>query len=160
MRTVSDRVELDEVQRQLVRQLQRNARTTNRELATRVGLAPSSTSARVKDLEDRGVITGYRAEVDLPSLGRHLEAMVFVRLDVQGPGTVEHFLSAVSSWPETLAVHLLSGVEDALVHVAVPDVQWLRNTVIVRIAAMPEVTDERTSIVFESVRSPAIEPLS
>ncbi len=157
---MSERVQLDDIQHELVRQLQRDARTSNRELATRVGLAPSSTSARVKDLEDRGVITGYRAEVNLDALGRHLEAMVFVRLAVQGPGTVEHFLTEVSSWPETVAVHLLSGVEDALVHVAVPDVQWLRNTVIVRIAAMPEVTDERTSIVFESVRSPTIEPLS
>ncbi len=150
---------LDRVQTELVRTLQADARITNRALAQRVGLAPSSTSARVAELERRGVITGYRAEVDLPALGRHLEAMVFVKLAVGDGTAVDRFLAEVRGWPETLAVHLLSGVEDALVHVAVPDVAWLRRTVIGKIAAMPMVTDERTSLVFDHHRTAVVEPL-
>ncbi len=150
---------LDGVQTELLRALQADARITNRALAQRVGLAPSSTSARVADLERTGVIRGYRAEVDLAALGRHLEAMIFVKLSVGDGTAVDRFLDEVRAWPETLAVHLLSGVEDALVHVAVPDVAWLRRTVVGKLATMPMVTDERTSIVFDHVRNDVIEPL-
>ncbi len=132
---------------------------TNRSLADRAGLAPSSTAARVRDLEQQGVIRGYHADVELSALGRHLEAMIFVKLSPTDADTVDHFLRAVNAMPETLAVYLLSGVEDALIHVAVPDVQWLRNTVIGRVSSLPEVADERTSLVFDHIHHHVVGPL-
>lgn len=150
---------MDVTQRTIVEELQRNARITNRSLADKVGLAPSSTSVRVRDLEQQGVIRGYHADVSLAALGRHLEAMIFVRLSPTDAATVDHFLDFVNAMPETLAVYLLSGVEDALIHVAVPDVQSLRTTVIGRVSSLPEVVDERTSIVFDHIHHRVISPL-
>ena len=143
---------MDSVQRTIVGALQRDARITLRALADRVGLAPSSTSVRLRDLEESGVIRGYHAEVDLDALGRPIQAMVFVKLSPSDASTVQHFIDAVSAMPETLAVHLISGVEDALIHLAVPDVDWLRDVVVGRISALPEVADERTSLIFEHQR--------
>lgn len=150
---------MDDIQRRLIGALQRNARTTNRRLADLVGLAPSSTLQRIRDLEERGVITGYHAEVDLAALDRAVQAMVFVRLSPADGPTVERFFDAVYAMPETIAVSLISGAEDAVVHVAVPDVARLRSTVLDKISTLDCVTDERTSLVFEHRRASVIEPL-
>lgn len=150
---------LDEVQQRLVGALQRNARTTNRRLSEVVGLAPSSTLQRVRDLEQGGVITGYHAEVDLTALNRWVQAMVFVRLSPADGPTVEAFFETVSAMPETVAVSLISGAEDAVVHVAVADVPQLRAVVLEKISSLACVAEERTSLVFEHRRSTVIEPL-
>ena len=147
---------LDAVQQGLIEALQRNARTTNRRLAELVGLAPSSSLQRVRDLEERGVITGYHAEIDLAALRRNVQAMVFVRLAPADAATVDAFFETVSAFPETIAVSLLSGAEDAVVHVAVGDVQQLRRVVLEKISAMACVSEERTSLVFEHRRSAVI----
>lgn len=150
---------LDEVQQGLVEALQRNARTTNRQLSEVVGLAPSSTLQRVRDLEQRSVITGYHAEVDLAALNRSVQAMVFVRLSPADGPTVDAFFATVRAMPETIAVSLISGAEDAVVHVAVADVAQLRAVVLDKISSLACVAEERTSLVFEHHRSTVIEPL-
>jgi DNA-binding Lrp family transcriptional regulator len=133
-----------------------DARRTNRSLATEVGLAPSTTLQRVRDLEARGVITGYHAEVDLAALGRAVEAMIFVRLRPKTDEVVEDFLEHVWEMPEVIAAHLISGAEDALVHVAVPDTGSLRRTVLRQISGHHAVVDERTTLVFEHRRKHVI----
>lgn len=150
---------LDVIQQRLLDALQRNARITNRRLADLVGLAPSSTLQRIRDLEQRGVITGYHAEVDLEALNRSVQAMVFVRLSPADGPTVERFFETVSAMPETIAVSLISGAEDAVVHVAVPDVQSLRSTVLEKISTLECVSNERTSLVFDHRRTQVVEPL-
>jgi DNA-binding Lrp family transcriptional regulator len=149
---------LDDAQRTLVAELQRNARTTNRQLSEAIGLAPSSTLQRVRDLEQSGVITGYHAEVDLTALNRSVQAMVFVRLSPADGPTVESFFDTVSAMPETIAVSLISGAEDAVIHVAVADVPQLRAVVLEKISSLACVAEERTSLVFEHRRSTVVEP--
>lgn len=143
----------------LVRSLQADARRTNRSLANEVGLAPSTTLQRVRDLEERGVITGYHAEVDLRLLGRAVEAVVFVRLRPKTDEVVQAFIDHVWALPEVLAIHLISGAEDALVHVAVPDTESLRRAVLREISAHPAVVDERTALVFEHRRKHVVDPM-
>ncbi len=154
-----ERSVLDGVQQRLIKALQRNARTTNRQLSEVAGLAPSSTLQRVRDLEQRGVITGYHAEVDLLALNRSVQAMVFVRLSPADGPTVDAFFDTMSDLPETIAVSLISGAEDAVVHVAVPDVAQLRTVVLDKISTLACVAEERTSLVFEHRRSTVIEPM-
>jgi DNA-binding Lrp family transcriptional regulator len=150
---------VDSVDARLLQELQRDARQTNRALATTVGLAPSTTLNRVRELEQRGVITGYHAEVDLPSLGRHLQALVFVRLQPKSADIVDRFLNHVWSLPETLAIDLISGIEDVVIHLAVPDADALQAVVLSEISSFPEVFDERSSLLFERRRRPVVDPL-
>lgn len=143
----------------LVDELQRDARQTNRALAKKAGLAPSTTLARVRELEQRGVIKGYHAEVDLGALGRTLQALVFVRLQPKSDEVIEGFLDHMWALPETIAVHLITGVEDAVVHVAVPDAETLQRVIVNEVSSYPGVFDERTSLLFEHRRKDAITPL-
>ncbi len=143
----------------IVAALQANARQTNRSLAMGAGLAPSTTLNRVRDLERRGVITGYHAEVDLPSLGRDLQALVFVRLQPKNDETVSRFVDHIWAMPETIAIHLISGTEDIVVHLAVSDTEALQRAVLNQISNFPGVVDERTSLVFQHRRKSVVEPL-
>ena len=143
----------------LVSELQRDARQTNRALAKKAGLAPSTTLVRVRDLEQRGVIKGYHAEVDLRALGRTLQAMVFVRLQPKSDEVIEGFLDHMWSLPETIAVHLITGVEDAVVQLAVPDAENLQRVIVNEISSYPGVFDERTSLLFEHRKRDVITPL-
>ena len=149
----------DQADARILDELQRNARRTNRALAETVDLAPSTTLNRVRDLEQRGVITGYHAEVDLGQLGRPLQALVFVRLQPKSAEIVQRFLDHVWSLPETTGVDLISGIEDAVVHLAVADADALQTVVLNEISSFPEVFDERSSLLFERRRRQVISPL-
>ena len=140
------------VDRRILDVLQSDARRTNKSLAAEIGLAPSTTLDRVRDLERRGVIAGYHAEVDLRALGRGLQAMIAVRIEPKTEANVDRLVSRLESLPETLAVFMMSGVDDVLVHVSVPDTDSLRHLVLTEIANQPGVVDERTSLVFEHRR--------
>ena len=143
----------------LVAELQRDARQTNRSLAKKAGLAPSTTLSRVRDLEQRGVLKGYHANVDLTSLGRSLQAMVFVRLQPKSDDVIDGFLDRMWQLPETIAVHLITGIEDAIIHLAVADAESLQRVIINEISSFPGVFDERTSLLFEHRRKDVITPL-
>ncbi|NLA36045.1 MAG: Lrp/AsnC family transcriptional regulator [Actinobacteria bacterium] len=142
----------------LVNLLQRNARVTNRSLAEAAHMAPSTTLGRVRDLEQHGTITGYHAAVDLTALGRPLQALIFVKLRPKTDLAVTEFVEAVWGLDETLAVYLLSGADDAVVHVAVADTAALRNSALRTISTLPGVIDERTSLVFEHKAKRVVPP--
>ncbi|MFT4597619.1 MAG: DNA-binding Lrp family transcriptional regulator [Paracrocinitomix sp.] len=142
----------------VLEELQRDARQTNRALAATVGLAPSTTLNRVRELEQRGVITGYHAEVDLAALGRGLQALVFVRLQPKSDDIVSRFIDHVWSLPETMGIDLISGVEDVVIHLAVSDAAALQTIVLNQISSFPEVFDERSSLLFERRRRRVVSP--
>lgn len=149
---------IDETDARILAELQSDARQTNRALAAAVGVAPSTSLDRVRDLERRGVITGYGADVDIAALGRPVQAMVAVRLRPKTSEIVDGFVDAVWQLPEALSVTLVTGVDDVLVHLSVPTVDLLRSLVLDHIARAPGVVDERTSIVFEHRRRRVVTP--
>ncbi len=143
----------------LLRELQGNARQTNRALAETARLAPSTTLARVRELERSGAINGYHADVDLAALGRGLQALVFVRLQPKSDEVIEGFLDHMWSLPETIGLHLITGIEDAVIHLAVADADALQRVILTKISSFPGVFDERTSLLFEHRRKRVVEPI-
>ncbi|MEJ5945619.1 Lrp/AsnC family transcriptional regulator [Pseudokineococcus basanitobsidens] len=150
---------MDELDAALVAELQADARLTNRDLAERVGVAPSTALERVRSLRARGVLRGYHADVDLPALGRSVQALIAVRIRPPARRRIEEFRDFATALPETVAVFVVSGGEDFLIHVAVADTDALYAFVIDRLTERPEVADVRTSIVYQHLRRPALEPL-
>ena len=152
--------EFDAVDRQLITLLQHDARMPNRALAEAVRLSPSACLARVRALKDRGVLTTFRAEVDLPSLGRPLQALVAIRMASHDRPLLDALVADLMALPETLSLFHISGAEDYLLHVAVPDAETLRDFVLDRLTSRPEIAQVQTSLVFEHVRSPQVGPLA
>ncbi|MFH0178712.1 Lrp/AsnC family transcriptional regulator [Streptomyces cacaoi] len=74
---------MQNVDRILLRELQNDARQTNRDLAGKAGVSPSTSLERVRLLRERGVITGYHAALDLDTAGRPVQALISVRIRLQ-----------------------------------------------------------------------------
>jgi len=98
---------MDSTDHQILEILQQNARTSNAEIARRVGMAPSAVFERIRKLEERGVIAGYQARLDARALGLPLVAFVFVRTaEPPGECVAAARLSAV---PGVQEVHHIAG---------------------------------------------------
>jgi DNA-binding Lrp family transcriptional regulator len=152
--------ELNELDAAILRELQNNARQTNRAIADAVHVAPSTSLERIRSLHERGVIRGYHAEADLATLGREVQALIAIRIRPPSRENIEAFRDWAHRLPETVGVFVVSGGDDFLLHVAVPNTDALYDLVIDRLTERPEVADVTTSIVYEHLRSFTIEPLA
>ncbi len=146
--------ELDDIDRQLVRELARDARIANNALAERAGIAPSTCLGRVRSLRERGVIRGYHADVDQAALGRPLQAMIAVRLQSHARGRIRGFVAEVAGQPEVLNVFFLAGKDDFLLHVAAGSTSALRDFV-ETLSSNGDVSYTETSLIFEHIRADA-----
>ncbi|MEV0650882.1 Lrp/AsnC family transcriptional regulator [Phytomonospora sp. NPDC050363] len=155
---MSETVALDTVDLRILRQLQNNARITNRELAAGVHIAPSTCLDRIRRLRDAGVITGYTVRLDPGSLGRPLQAFLAVRVTPHRRPLVAEFVTHARSLPEVRAVFHLAGPDDFLVHVAVPGVGDLQRLVLDEFTARPEVSLVHTNLIFEQWDGPPLLP--
>ena len=150
---------IDAKNREIIRQLQTNARQSNRAIAEAIDMSPSSTLERVRDLEQTGVITGYHASVDPTTIGRPVAAMISVRVQPKTRSRVEGVIDRLWELDEVVAVYLVSGEDDLIVEVSVADTVSLQAVVVDEIASIPGVVDERTSMLFEHRRKRIVEPL-
>ncbi len=144
-------MELDEIDFGIVKQLQNNARLSNKELAARVGLAPSTTLVRTRQLERAGVLRGYRAEVNPRALGIGLQALISVRLKQHTADDVAVFRDAVLAMPEVMRLYHMAGEDDFLIHVGVRDSEELRTLAMSSLTTRPEVAHIETGLIFECV---------
>lgn len=144
---------LDRIDHAIVLALQEDGRLSNKELAARVGLSPSSCLERVRRLRTDGVIRGFAADLDPAALGIGLQAMVSVRLSTHAPAALDDLRAWLLARPEVIAVYHLAGAADLLVHVAVRDSSHLREIALDGITARDEVARIETWLVFSHHRS-------
>jgi DNA-binding Lrp family transcriptional regulator len=140
---------LDEIDLLLVRALQENARRSNKELAALAGIAQSTCSERLRSLVARGILTGFHAAVDHRLLGRPMEAIIALRLRPQSRAVVDSFRDFVLSLPETVTLYEVTGPNDCLLHVAVRDMDELRDFILERLTQRPEVAEVQTSSIYQ-----------
>ena len=126
---MSTYAELDSVDRALLAELQNDARQTNKALAGKVGVAPSTSLERVRELQTRGVITGFAARVDPAAVGRPMEAILSIQQGSSQRQATENLLEYAASLPETVRVMALTGTTDVIIHVAVRDMDHLRDLI-------------------------------
>ena len=150
----------DRTDRLILEALQENARTSYKQLATLTGAAPSTCLERVRSLRARGVIRGFRAEIDLRPLGRKLEALIAIRFRAHARPLVDPFVEYVLALPETLGLFNLAGPDDYLLHVAVADTAQLRTFVLDRLGNRSEIAHLQTSLVYEHRTKPVVQPIS
>lgn len=147
---------LDRIDHAIIGELQNDARLTNKELAARVGLAPSSCLERVRRLRHAGVLRGFHADVNPEALGIGLQAMVAVRLRIHGAGEFDTFTQHLRAMPEVVAAYHVAGSIDFLIHVAVRDAEHLRAVTWDGLTSREEVAHLETSLIFEVQRSPGL----
>nr|WP_028801346.1 Lrp/AsnC family transcriptional regulator [Streptomyces sp. 142MFCol3.1] len=150
---------MDELDTEILRHLQSDARQSNRALAEKLGVAPSTCLERTRLLRQRGVIQGYRAQVSLPALNRAVQAMVFTQVRPLRRDVVAAFERSVTRLPEVLSVYTMAGSDDFLVHVTAQDIDHLHAFLLDQFTDRREIVGFRTSIIFQHLTNPVIGPL-
>lgn len=144
---------LDRTDFAILRLLRKNARLPNKDLAARVGVAPSTALERVRRLREAGVLQGFHAEVAPAAVGIGLQAMVAVRLARHSRPQVEAFHAHLLALPEVLSLYHVAGADDFLVHVGVRDSDHLRDFAMAALTSREEVAHIETHLIFAFKRS-------
>ncbi len=145
-------MELDRIDFDILRHLQNNARSSNKELAAAVGVAPSTCLERVRRLRDAGVLRGFHAEVDPRVLGIGLQAMIDVQLSMHSRAVVDRFVAYALEVEEVVGLYHVTGARDFVLHVAVRDTEHLRDLLLDRFTTRDEVARLETHTLFSHHR--------
>lgn len=143
---------LDTTDFRILKSLQQDASLTNVELAGKVSLSPSPTLSRVKKLEADGVISSYVALVNPHALGLKVNVFVRVSLEKQEAAALEQFEKAVSHFDEVMEVYLMTGDEDYLLRIVVPDIQALERFILENLTRIPGIKNIKSSFALKQVK--------
>jgi DNA-binding Lrp family transcriptional regulator len=152
-------IELDALDVRILRELQADSSLSNVELAKRVGLSPSPCLSRVKALRVAGVIRQYVALLDPQQLGLNLNVFISISLKHQTRAALEEFESQVCAREEVMECYLMTGDEDYLIRVAVPDMAALEHFILEKLSPMPQIDKIRSSFALKQVRYKTALPL-
>lgn len=141
---------IDKLDRVILSILQENARTSNVEVARRVGLAPSAVLERIRKLERGDVIRGYEPRLNAAAVGSPLVAFIFVHADEKIGGLETG--RKIARFPEVQEVHQVAGEDCYLVKVRVADTDALGRLLREQFASLSTIRSTRTTIVLSSVK--------
>ncbi|HEX5802297.1 MAG TPA: Lrp/AsnC family transcriptional regulator [Azospira sp.] len=145
-------MQLDRYDLQILRILQDDGRLSNQDLADRIGLSPSPCLRRLRALEESGLITGYRAQVDAKKLGLSLMALIHISMDKHTPERFANFESRIGDIAEVLECLLITGQDaDYQLKVVVRDMDAYQELLLNRITRIEGVTGVHSSFVLRRV---------
>lgn len=152
-----NQVELDKIDRAILRVLAHEGRISMTDLAARVGLSKTPVIARVRRLEAEAVITGYRAELSAQKLGLDHIAFLEIRLSDTREQALQAFNAAVREIVEVEECHMIAGGFDYLVKVRTHDIGEYRRVLSESISRLPHVAATSTYVSMESVRDRGVQ---
>ena len=144
--------EIDRFDAAIIRELAGDGRMAVTELARRIGLSKTPTQARVKRLEETGVIAGYRAVLNPIRMGLAHVAFVEVRLSDTREVALQAFNRAVQAVPEIEECHMMASSFDYLLKVRTGDITAYRRVLGERISTLPHVASTSTYVAMEAVK--------
>jgi Lrp/AsnC family transcriptional regulator, leucine-responsive regulatory protein len=148
-----DNCAMDGIDRDILRELQNDGRLSNQELAQRVGLTPSPCMRRVRQLEQDGVIQGYRAVIDPEAVGRSFEVLVSIEVK-RDREVVEAFEAGLQDIPDVIEAYRLFGSPGCLLRIAVADLRAYERLWIEKLTALSGVTEVNSQIVMKRIKEP------
>ena len=142
---------MDEYDQKILSVLSIGGRISMTALGERVGLSKTPVTARVKRLEEEGVITGYRATLSASKLGVEHIAFLEVKLSDTREKALDAFNQAVRAIPEVEACHMIAGGFDYLIKVRTSDIFAYRQVLGEQLSRLPNVASTSTYISMQSV---------
>ena len=152
-------VTLDSIDRRLLAELQSEGRVTNVDLARRVGLTAPPCLRRVRALEEAGVIRGYHADLDAPSLGFSITVFAMVSLKSQAEEDLRAFEQHIATLPEVRECHMLNGEIDFILKIVSKDLQSFQEFLTSKLTPAPNVASVKTSLTIRTAKNEPGVPL-
>jgi DNA-binding Lrp family transcriptional regulator len=156
---MNKRGEPDTIDWKILREIQRDGRVSNVELAGRVGLSPPPTLRRVQALEQAGLIIGYRAQLNREKLDYSVKMFVLVGLKSQARPEMEAFERQAKAWPIVRECYGVQGGADYVLVCVARDLQAVQSFVNGALLKAPNVDSVRTSLILSDVKTDPEIPL-
>ncbi|MEM9582692.1 MAG: Lrp/AsnC family transcriptional regulator [Pseudomonadota bacterium] len=141
---------MDQINEKILRELSRDGRLSNIELADRVGLSASACLRRVQDLEKRGVIKGYRAVLDRDMMGAGFVAYIAVGLSDHSKASQEAFETSIARASEVRECHNITGTVEYLLRIECADLPSYKHFHTEILGVLPQVNSITSYIVMGS----------
>ncbi|MGE0282487.1 MAG: Lrp/AsnC family transcriptional regulator [Rhizobiaceae bacterium] len=144
--------DLDAIDWKILKELQADGRMTNVELSSRVGISAPPCLRRVKKLEEAGIIRGYRALLNAPTLGMDVVAFCLIGLHRHSETELKAFADLAHGWPIVREAWMVSGESDFMLHCVAPDLATFQAFVIEKLTSTPNVNTVRTALTIRQVK--------
>ncbi len=144
---------LDQIDRNILRELSDDGRLSWVDLAERVNLSATACQRRVQGLLDEGIIDGISARIDPEALGYEVEAYVSVYVDRQDVALAQKFRESIRNYPEVQTCRMMTGQVDYLLRVVATDLKSFGRFIEEKILRMPGVKDASSSIVLDRIKT-------
>ncbi|WP_309131817.1 Lrp/AsnC family transcriptional regulator [Brevibacterium sp.] len=145
---MSQKVELDDVDRKLLRALREDARASGSALAAAVGVSESTVSLRLKRLKSSGVIRGFSVDIDTSAVGIPLQALISIRLAKHDRAEIDAFTAAAPRFPGVVRMYHMAGADDYLLHIVAADTEEVQSFVLDYLTRYPAVAHTRTNLIY------------
>lgn len=142
--------QIDQINDKILRELTRDGRISNLELADRIGLSPSACLRRVQDLERTGIITGYRATLNRAAIGTGFVAYISVGLNDHSKASQAAFESSIATATEVRECHNVTGTIEYLLRIEVADLAAYKYFHTEVLGTLPQVNAITSYIVMSS----------
>lgn len=156
--TTSVTIEIDAIDRKIMRELVLDARISQVILSERVGLSPTACARRLQRLEKASIIRAYSADIDATGLGFLMTVLVHITLDRQNEDALTAFENEIKKCPDVVSCHLMSGNDDYLVQVQARDMEDFERIHKQHLSRMPGVARLHSSFAMRSVVKRSISP--
>lgn len=139
---------MDRLDVKILKLLQANGRMSNLELATKVGLSPTPCIRRVKRLEEQGIISGYRAEIEPRALGLEVTALVLLRLDSHERKAHDAFVEAAAKLPAITECLMTTGRLDYVIRVLARSLSHYESIIKDDLSHLPHIGEMETLFIL------------
>jgi Lrp/AsnC family transcriptional regulator, leucine-responsive regulatory protein len=150
-----ENTKLDAIDCKILEILQRDGRISNVDLAAEIHLSAPQCFRRVRALEERGIVRGYRALVSAEALGLGVTAFVSLSIESGSFDRVRDIERLLRDFPEVLEIHTVSGDSDYLLKVVARDLKHLGQLLTDRLMQIQGVGDVRSMVCLDEVKAPA-----
>lgn len=152
-------INIDETDRRILKALQEDGKLNIKELAEELNMTKTPVYERIKNLEASGIISKYVALVNGQKLAKSMVIYCSVSLDVQKLENIQRFNEAIHQIPEVVECYLLGGVFDYLLKVIVADLEAYHEFSSGKLAALPHVSQIKSSFVLNQVKHSTCWPI-
>ncbi len=153
-------MELDQIDRKILRHLQENARITNADLAEKVGLSPTPCLRRLRRLEADGVIKGYRTEINKEAIGISVTVLLYVKLEKEDDTSLRAFEQKMKEEPAVMQCVLVTGKFDYFLCVVVPTLTSYESFLSETLLKVANVATVESSFILREVSNKKVLPMT
>jgi Lrp/AsnC family leucine-responsive transcriptional regulator len=153
-------IKLDSIDKKILEILQANAKITNSQLATEIGLSPAPTLERVRKLENMGIIKSYHAEVERELLGIGTAVFVSVSLSGHKKHQIMSFVSKMNEIPEVVECHHITGSGDFLLKILAKDINSYQKLILDKLVDIEEIGNMQSMVILSTYKDSKVMPIS